>query len=91
MIAERIRALGHRAPGNFSIFSQLASVKEETAAPSANEMLQSLAQDNQALVDSAEAVIKAAQEVDDEGSADLAINRLREHQKAIWMLKSHLE
>ncbi len=91
VIAERIRALGHRAPGNFTIFAQLATVKEEVAAPSANEMLQSLAQDNQALVDSAEAVIKAAQEVDDEGSADLAINRLREHQKAIWMLKSHLE
>lgn len=91
VIAERIRALGHRAPGNFTIFAQLATVKEETAATSANEMLKSLAQDNQTVVDSAEAVIKAAQEVDDEGSADLAINRLREHQKAIWMLKSHLE
>lgn len=91
VIAERIRALGHRAPGNFTIFSQLATVKEETAAPNANEMLQALAHDHQTLVDSAEAVIKAAQEVDDEGSADLAVNRLREHQKNIWMIKSHLE
>lgn len=89
-IAERIRALGHKAPGNFSTFARLATVKEETATPGPDEMIKSLVQDNQTLADSCEAVIKAAEEIGDEGSADLAVGRLRYHHKTVWMLKAHL-
>lgn len=90
VIAERIRALGERTPGSFAAFSKLTSIKEETGNPSAEQMIKKLAADHQALVESCESVINEADDVDDEGSEDLAINRLRFHQKAIWMLKAHV-
>src|SRR6187399_2975282 len=35
-IAERIRALGHPAPGSYAQFSKLSKVPEETGVPNAN-------------------------------------------------------
>lgn len=90
-VAERIRALGEKAPGSFSAFAKLATVKEENSHPSADQMVKNLANDNQALVETAEAVIKAASEVGDEASMDLAIGRVQTHQKNHWMLKAYLE
>jgi starvation-inducible DNA-binding protein len=91
VIAERIRALGEKAPGSFAVFSKLSSVKEETGNPSSDKILKNLAADHQTLAESCEAVINEADEVDDEVSEDLAINRLKFHQKAAWMLKAHLD
>jgi starvation-inducible DNA-binding protein len=34
-IAERIRALGHQAPGSFAQFKKLSAVEEQTGAPKA--------------------------------------------------------
>src|SRR3954464_4175624 len=41
-IAERIRALGHRAPGSYRAFSRLSSIKEEEGVPAAEEMIRQL-------------------------------------------------
>jgi starvation-inducible DNA-binding protein len=90
-VAERIRALGEKAPGSFAAFAKNAAVKEETGSPSANDMLKNLANDNDTVVQAAEAVIKAAEEIGDEATVDLAIKRIEAHQKAAWMLKAHLE
>lgn len=90
-VAERIRAIGEKAPGSFATFSKNATVKEETGSPTAAEMLKNLANDNETLVQTAEAVIKAAEEIGDEATVDLAIKRIDVHQKAVWMLKAHLE
>src|SRR5690349_20854827 len=42
LIAERIRALGHAAPGTFAEFLELSSIKEPTGVPSAKEMIKQL-------------------------------------------------
>src|SRR5438445_6892594 len=42
LIAERIRALGHEAPGSYAQFLKLTSIPEETGVPSAEEMIQQL-------------------------------------------------
>ena len=39
LIAERIRALGERAPGSYREFSALSSIDEDTDRPSANTMI----------------------------------------------------
>src|SRR6056297_3783221 len=44
-IAERIRALGYRAPGTFKEFNELTSINEDTKQPEALEMVRQLAQD----------------------------------------------
>ena len=39
LIAERIRALGHPAPGTYQQFVKLASIEEVEGVPSANDMI----------------------------------------------------
>ena len=89
-IAERLRALGEKAPGSFASFSELSSIKEDSSHPAAETMIKNLARDHETLAADADAVIKASDEIGDEGSADLATNRIRAHQKTQWMLDAHL-
>ncbi|MBI1215920.1 MAG: DNA starvation/stationary phase protection protein [Alphaproteobacteria bacterium] len=91
LIAERIRALGEKAPGSYAAFVKVAAVKEENGDPNAAQMLKNLVKDQEALVKSAEAVLQAAEEIGDEPTVDLAIQRQQVHQKNHWMLKAHLE
>ena len=90
-IAERIRALGAKAPSSYSEFKKLATIAEETGAPAANEMIRQLLADNRSAVRSAQAVVEAAEEHDDVGTADLATQRVRTHEKAAWMLDALLQ
>ena len=90
-IAERIRALGHPAPGSYTEFSRLGAVKEARGIPKATEMISELASDHDTVVEAARKVIAAADEGDDQASADLATRRIDVSEKAAWMLRSHLE
>jgi starvation-inducible DNA-binding protein len=90
-VAERIRALGEKAPASFTAFSKLAKVREENGNPDYKTMIKNLAADNQTAAESAEALIKTAQEVGDEGTADLGIRRIQIHQKNSWMLNAYLQ
>ena len=90
-IAERIRAIGAPAPGSYAAFARLTQIKEAETVPSAVEMVEQLAADQDAVVRSANAVFAAAQEAGDEATADLAIGRMQVHEKNAWMLRSHLE
>lgn len=90
-VAERIRALGAKTPASFTAFAKLAKVKEENGAPDYKAMIKNLAQDNQTAAETAEALIKSAQEIGDEGTADLGIRRVQVHQKNAWMLNAYLE
>ena len=90
-IAERIRAVGARAPGSYSEFAELASVKEDRGSPPALEMIGNLAGDQETIVTSARGVVEAAEAAGDQASADLGVRRIDVHQKNAWMLRSHLE
>ena len=90
-IAERIRALGAPAPGTYGAFQKLSEVKEVDGVPTATEMIEMLADDQDRIVAVAKEVIEAAEAVGDQATADLAIRRTELHQKNAWMLRSHLE
>ena len=90
-IAERIRAVGARAPGSYSEFAALAAVKEASGTPSAMEMIEHLVADQAALVDAARRVVTEAEAAGDQASADLGTRRIDVHEKNAWMLRSHLE
>ena len=90
-IAERIRTLGAPAPGSYTAFAQLATVREETGGPSATEMINTLVDDQAKVVASAGAVIEAADAAGDQASVDLGVRRTDVHEKNAWMLRSHLE
>jgi starvation-inducible DNA-binding protein len=90
-IAERIRAVGARAPGSYSEFTEIASVKEDRGSPPAMQMIESLVADQQAVVASARKVVEAAEAAGDQATADLGVRRIQIHEKNAWMLRSHLE
>ena len=89
-IAERIRTLGHKAPGSYAEFAKLSSVKDASGDPDAMTMLKTLAEDNATVARRAHAVARAAAEVDDEGTVSLAGARIEIHEKNAWMLSAHL-
>ena len=90
-IAERLRALGHKAPGSYREFSQLSSVPEATGNPSWQEMVNLLVEAHQIVSKTASEVLPLAQAAGDEVSADLLVGRMSVHEKTVWMLKSTTE
>jgi len=90
-IAERIRALGHPAPGTYSAFSKLTKVEEAEGVPSAREMIQHLVEAHETVIRTAREIMPVAQKVNDEATADLVTGRLQIHEKTAWMLRSLLE
>ena len=90
-IAERIRALGAKAPGSYGELGKLTSLREESGTPPADEMIRQLLADNRAVARSAEAAVEAAEARHDVATADLATQRVEIHEKAAWMLDSLLQ
>lgn len=91
MIAERIRALGHPAPGTYKEFSKLASIKEIEGVPKATEMIQHLVDANEGTARTARALFRVVDDANDQPTADLLTQRLEVHEKTAWMLRSLLE
>ena len=91
LIAERIRALGYPAPGTYSDYAKLSSIKETAGVPKAEEMIRLLVDGQEAVVRTARSVFPVVDEVNDEATADLLTQRMQVHEKTAWMLRSLLE
>ena len=92
LIAERIRSLGHKAPGSYAQFSSLASIKDApTEPPKALEMVAILVSGHEAVARTARSIFPSADKAGDEPTADLLTQRLTVHEKTAWMLRSLLE
>ncbi|WP_037010966.1 Dps family protein [Pseudomonas nitroreducens] len=89
-IAERIRALGFPAPGTYTAYARLSSIKEEEGVPDAQEMIRLLVQGQEAVVRTARSIFPQADKVADEPTADLLTQRMQVHEKTAWMLRSLL-
>jgi starvation-inducible DNA-binding protein len=90
LIAERIRALGHFAPGSYAQFSKLTSIKEAEKVPNAKEMLKQLVAGHEAVARTARTVFPTAEAANDQPSINLLTQRLDVHEKTAWMLRSML-
>jgi len=90
-IAERIRAVGARAPGSYSEYLKLSAVSEDTTSPAAVEMIKALVKDQELIVEVAKRVVEAAEKAGDVATADLGTRRIDVHEKNAWMLRSHFE
>ena len=87
-IAERIRALGYRAPGSLAEFKMLSSVKDSTGQLDCDAMLKALANDQATCVKDARAILTLVDSVDDLPTIDLLTKRCQAHEKAAWMLRA---
>jgi starvation-inducible DNA-binding protein len=90
-IAERIRALGHYAPGSYQQYVKLASVKESTGVPRAEKMVSELIAGQEAVARTARSVLPLADKANDQPTLDLLTQRLDIHEKNAWMLRSLLK
>jgi len=91
-IAERMRALGHFAPGGLQAFAKLTEIKDAPAnPPAAKEMVRQLMQDHETVARRARQAEKSVDGAGDKESADLLIERMTAHGKTAWMLRAQLE
>lgn len=91
LIAERIRALGHPAPGTYKEFSKLTSIKEVDGVPAAEDMVRHLVAAQEATARTARKLFSVVNEANDQPTADLLTQRLEVHEKTAWMLRSTLQ
>lgn len=90
-IAERIRALGVKAPATYGEFIKLSSVKETTGDLTAQQMIAELVSGQESVVRTARSIFPIVDECNDEPTADLLTQRMQSHEKTAWMLRSMLE
>lgn len=91
-VAERIRSLGHVAPGSYHRFGELTSLKDVPATPpKALEMVRILVEGHEAVARTARGIFPLADRANDEPTADLLTQRLAVHEQTAWMLRSLLE
>jgi starvation-inducible DNA-binding protein len=89
-LAERLRALGQTAPGGLAALQEVSMIPEERGAPAWQDMVRRLLEGHEAVIKTARAVLPLAQEAGDEGTVDLVVGRLQEHEKTAWMLRATL-
>jgi starvation-inducible DNA-binding protein len=91
-VAERIRSLGHPAPGSYAAYGKLASIPDAPATPPpALEMVRILKEGHEAVARTARSLFPLAEKAGDEPTADLLTQRLTVHEQTAWMLRSLLE
>ena len=89
-IAERIRALGHFAPGTYARYTELSSIKEEPGVPEWKEMIRQLVEGQETVIRTARKAFRIADEAGDQPSAGMLSDRMEIHVKNAWMLRSFL-
>jgi starvation-inducible DNA-binding protein len=91
LVAERIRSLGHYAPGTYKEYLELARVKETPGQPRAEQMVKLLIEGQEAVVKTARELLPVAERADDQPTLDLLTQRMQIHEKNAWMLRSLLK
>ena len=91
LVAERIRSLGHYAPGTYREYLELSRVSETPGVPKAEQMVKLLIEGQEAVVKTARDVLPLAEGADDQPTLDLLTQRMQVHEKNAWMLRSLLK
>jgi starvation-inducible DNA-binding protein len=91
-IAERIRAVGHVAPGSYAEFGKLSSLPDAPASPpKALKMVRILVEGHEAVARTARSLLPVVATASDEPTTDILVQRLTVHEQTAWMLRSLLE
>lgn len=91
-VAERLRTIGGFAPGSFKEFLALTTLKETTDMRlKDSKMLTILGEDHEKICLFLKKSIESVHESGDIGTEDFLIERLRAHEKTLWMIRAHLE
>ncbi len=88
ILAEQIRSEGAKSPGTFSDFQALSVIKEGNKELGWKDMLSDLYQSHNEITQKLSVDFYICQEAKNEVVCDLYIQRMAEHKKFAWMLKS---
>ena len=86
-IAERIRALGVKAPGSYTEFSKLTSIADAKGGENADDMVRLLVEGQETAARTARGAFRVAEAANDQPTADLLTQRMQVHEKNAWMLR----
>jgi starvation-inducible DNA-binding protein len=90
-IAERVRAVGGKSRATLKEFMNSTQIKEDVGSfPDADNMLQNLLSDHETIIKTLRKNINECQELDDEGTANFLTDKMEEHEKMAWMLRSSI-
>jgi starvation-inducible DNA-binding protein len=90
-IAEQIRTTEEYAPGSLTRFHELTQVQDQTKVPRARLMLEELLADTQTMKDLSKQVFDVSTEAGRDDIANFAADRLAQHGKYMWQIKSYLK
>ncbi|MBG9589930.1 Dps family protein [Cytobacillus firmus] len=89
-LAERILALEAKPVATMKEVLETSSLKEATGKENEEQMVQSVVDDFDKMVDELQEAIELAEEAKDEGTGDMLIAVKQSLKKHIWMLKAYL-
>jgi starvation-inducible DNA-binding protein len=91
-VAERIRSLGHVAPGSYAQLRQRTSLPDAPdVPPAAMDMVRILVKGHEAVARTAREIFLLADASHDAPTGDLLTQRMTAHEQTAWMLRSLLE
>jgi starvation-inducible DNA-binding protein len=91
VIAEQIRTTEEYAPGSLTRFHELTQIQDQTKVPRARLMLEELLADTQTMKDLSKQVFDASTAEGRDDIANFAADRLAQHGKYMWQMKSYLK
>ncbi|MBX9973435.1 Dps family protein [Cytobacillus firmus] len=89
-LAERILALEAKPVATMKEVLETSSLEEATGKENEEQMVQSVVDDFEKMVDELQEAIELAEEAKDEGTGDMLIAVKQSLKKHIWMLKAYL-
>lgn len=90
MIAEHLRTFEAYAPGGLKMLSDMSEIGQMERRMTGKEYVAHLLEYHETLVRNAKQGRQVSGDAGDAETEDLFIERIRVHEKAIWMLKSYL-
>jgi len=91
-VAERIRTVGHYAPGTLKDFLQLTHLSEaRSGSNDSHTFIRELVEDHSSIIEFIRGNIDPiGNEHHDMGTSDFITGLMEEHEKMVWMLRAHL-
>lgn len=92
-VAERMRMLGHYAPGTLKSFLQLTHLAELTERSNDSlGFIRELTEDHDSIIEFIRGNINPfANDYGDAGTSDFITGLMEDHEKMAWMLRAHLK
>ena len=88
-VAERILTLGHQPVHAYSDYVQTASIKEDKNVHEGVECVRGIVEGYKTLIELQRELLSLASDADDEGTASMASDYIREQEKTVWMLNAY--